>query len=661
MTHTLVFPKIVKIELDQFSLYSREPNIQVDVSNGVFCLVGANGLGKSTFLAAVNFAITGIVRDPNRKFESVDEYYKYTLGYSNQFFDGRILEEDREIASISINLQVDHSLYKLTRGVFEPDELRELIILNSDGEIDYEGSDQTASERQQYYKDRITKDIGLATFQQFVFLQHFVLTFDESRHLLLWDQRALNQALFLCMGTDYKKAQTADKLYRDMERAASLARNYSWRASEVSSEIEMLRKALQRPESEIDLTDLGSQYDTLQNELGEIEKIVDYKKSQFNDAQLKWMEASSETITLQDQYSKEFSRYTRQHSNTKYHPLITTSISQAKCEVCGTEGEEVVKTIQSKIEQSRCPLCDSSLSEEIPATDSMLKLQELDKEIANAKKRLSSSRQAMDRISDEVKSVEVQRSTKFSELQDFEAKNERYLYQLKSDATDEEMALQKKTDELNTYLERKKNKYAERDKIKNEYLQLQRELEDMYSFAQMKFVPSFRDLAKLFLGIDVDIRMDFSRSVTSPGVVLTLEMRGSVRRQEQQLSESQRFFLDIALRMALAQYVSDEGAEAGLFIDTPEGSLDIAYESRVGQMFAKFVMTNHDIMMTANINSSQILRRLALECGKERMTLHRMTSWTELSDVQLEEEHLFRDAMAKIEKALDVKERPVRD
>ena len=66
-------------------------------------------------------------------------------------------------------------------------------------------------------------------------------------------------------------------------------------------------------------------------------------------------------------------------------------------------------------------------------------------------------------------------------------------------------------------------------------------------------------------------------------------------------------------------------------------------------------------MMTANINSSQILRRLASECGREKMTLNRMTTWTELSDVQLEEEHLFRDAMTKIEQALDTGGKSVRD
>jgi hypothetical protein len=80
--------------------------------------------------------------------------------------------------------------------------------------------------------------------------------------------------------------------------------------------------------------------------------------------------------------------------------------------------------------------------------------------------------------------------------------------------------------------------------------------------------------------------------------------------------------------------------------------LDIAYEARAGEMFAEFVKSGHDIVMTANINTSQLLKKLAAKCGSSRMTLVRMTDWTDLSDVQMQEEGLFREAYAGIEKEL---------
>jgi hypothetical protein len=88
----LRMPRLLRARLDHFSLYSAKNTIEVMFAKGAFCLAGANGLGKSTFLAAVNFGLTGIVADPNRKFESVAEYYSYSLGFAEEFFDGRVNE-----------------------------------------------------------------------------------------------------------------------------------------------------------------------------------------------------------------------------------------------------------------------------------------------------------------------------------------------------------------------------------------------------------------------------------------------------------------------------------------------------------------------------------------------------------------------------------------
>jgi hypothetical protein len=105
--------------------------------------------------------------------------------------------------------------------------------------------------------------------------------------------------------------------------------------------------------------------------------------------------------------------------------------------------------------------------------------------------------------------------------------------------------------------------------------------------------------------------------------------------------------------MAMAQFMSNQDGKACLFVDTPEGSLDIAYENRAGDMLAKFVNNDHHLIMTANINSSRLIRSLAERCGHAKMTLCRMTEWSELSDVQIAEEKLFSEAYKAIEKSLD--------
>ena len=162
-------------------------------------------------------------------------------------------------------------------------------------------------------------------------------------------------------------------------------------------------------------------------------------------------------------------------------------------------------------------------------------------------------------------------------------------------------------------------------------------------------MPRFTLLAREFLGLDLDVKFE----TVNNKVRLVLNIMNNPRNAPDTLSESQRFFVDIALRMALAQHISAPGEFGTLYIDTPEGSLDIAYESRAGKMFGTFVERGHQLIMTANINTSQLLLKLAETCGSQHMKLLRMTEWTSLSDVQVAAEDMFDQAYNAIEAALE--------
>lgn len=92
---------------------------------------------------------------------------------------------------------------------------------------------------------------------------------------------------------------------------------------------------------------------------------------------------------------------------------------------------------------------------------------------------------------------------------------------------------------------------------------------------------------------------------------------------EFELSESQRFFIDIALRMAIVTFVcSKTTASTSMLIDTPEGSLDIAYETNAGSMFYEYIAANQKMIITANLNSSGLIQTLA---GKTKFEIHKST------------------------------------
>ncbi len=64
------FIKLERVIIRNFSLYKKDGQIyeiNEPISEGVFCLAGANGLGKTTFLNAINYGLTGIVLAPGKE------------------------------------------------------------------------------------------------------------------------------------------------------------------------------------------------------------------------------------------------------------------------------------------------------------------------------------------------------------------------------------------------------------------------------------------------------------------------------------------------------------------------------------------------------------------------------------------------------------------
>lgn len=652
----LKFPKVTKAVLTKFSLYSTKPVITLAIPDGVFCLAGANGLGKSTFLSAINYGLTGIVSDP-RKFESVDEYYRYGLRFTADFFTGRINETDRDAAEITLDIHVGHHFYQITRGMFELEELRGLKKYDTSTEphtLVSDDSEMSPKERQEEYAKSIASDVGVESFEQFVFLQHFVMTFDERRLLLFFDKKVLEQVLYLAFGVDAVGAKRADALRRESEKADSLVRNYNWQATEIRKKIKDI-EATSAPNAKVEAAseDLGAEHEKLLKESDLDHADVDRLDSELKDATLRLAEVSAQQVVLRNEYAEEFSRRIQQHSHVTHHPLIVSSIAESVCGLCGAMGQRVRKTIDARANGDECPLCQSLLNKDSSKPKDVKRLQEIDQQLSKSKHELDEAVKAIDRLRPELERARKRLNDIKGRLDDFERSNERallYLQTASKESSELAVLLETYRKQMEEFLRKKEENKIKRDEKRKALRKLQQKLEKQYAVAEEDFVPLFKDLANRFLGLDLDIKMETS---ITPSVGLALEIKSKVRRQEYQLSESQRFFVDIALRMALAHFMSDADAKASLFIDTPEGSLDIAYENRAGDMLARFVGEGHHVIMTANINSSRLIQSLAERCGRLKMTLCRMTEWAELSDVQIEEEDLFEQAFSIIEQALD--------
>ena len=652
------FIKLQKIVLRNFSLYKKEGKlyeVKEEIFEGVYCLAGANGLGKTTFLNSINYGLTGIVLEPNKEVFSPSEIAKYNKAYTERYFVGRIDKKDEEKAEIELLFTVNNKSFRIIRGFFERDQLRLLEIFRTNGArkmSHFKAKNESPKELNTYFQKSLAQEIGFTNFDYFIFYQLYVLTFDENRRMIFWDDRASSHALAIAFNSDPGDADRILDLTRKMEKHESNGRNLRWQATQAKKKIEELTQTASDKRT-TDIEGLEKEFNKLHKEQDKQERTYKNINIEYDSMLKKQSHLNSELMQLRIEHSRLFSKYSKPRSTLIENTNVQLSLKQKKCCLCDAEGSHIVDSIERGINREKCPLCNTAINESNSSEQN-----ELFKQIQKNDKKIAEKNDALDNLILEVEGKKLQLDKSEIEfnkarkrVDEFEKDNPNISVKGTGDKGIDGLIEQYKK-QMDLAAKESKDEYIKRDKLKPAYEQLLKKVEASYKAAETIFVPTFKKLAYSFIGLPLNIRPVRSDKT----IKLVLELKDLARTESFQLSESQRFFLDIALRMSLAIFLSNKNERATMMVDTPEGSLDIAYESRVGNMFAEYVIEyNQNLFMTANINASQLLLSLAAKCGKKNMTFKRMLDWTDPNPIQKEGEGLFQKVYRDIETALNKK------
>ncbi|MBW4706394.1 hypothetical protein KX928_01185 [Roseobacter sp. YSTF-M11] len=645
----LKLPVIEKIEFTDFELYQKKPSSSVPVNKPVFCLIGANGLGKSTFLNAVLYALTGAIPVRSKGFLTMDEYAKEATRprYVRDYFGGRLPEACRTRAAVSLTLRWPDGRIVLKRPIFKEGgqggfEKRPIAPEDGKQSDKHEGFGD--------YKTEVARLCGLESFEHFLFLMHFVCVFDEDRHLLLWDQRALSSAIMLAFGQSLSKLEEQDALNEEIRREDSRARNAKFMATKAREQIKSIEAVLSDGDEDSSLSDaeLEVQHNRLQQEVENAISHLNSKDKQLREIEGEWGTKSAALSEARLEYSTLFAERSASTPIAFHHPVIRATISEDKCAICGTHG--VGKQIEVVQSSNECPLCSSSLEAPSPDENLIERLTALDQRIERLRMDLDAVIERRSRVASERESAFLARQAAQSALEEFLSERPEASWGFaEGGVSNIPKGLKELREQQDKFNEDAVNHRKQRNKLRKQLSVLETNTSRQYEEVGGVFVKRFSELAGAFIGLPIEINLSQKTGVTT-GFDVDLRMNHQVRADDSTVSESQRFFLDIALRMALVEFVAFD--EATLIVDTPEGSLDIAYEAKAGAMFSDFASSNNRILMTANLRSSALLEELAQLQRKEGMQLVKMTEWAELSAVQKAEEVRFERAYKDIERHL---------
>ena len=657
MTKQLLLPRPQKLRVRGVQLYDSGGSVAFDISSDFSCVVGANGLGKSTFLNLLLYAITGTVLKPGHKLVPISgkssSFWGQGREFAKTYFEGRVARNDIDRAYVEVSYLLGGSNVSVRRGF-----LTNFKILS----FTAGGEKSNAEDQEAAYERAIVRLSGVANFPQFAYLVQTVQFFSEDPLCLFWLKPELNQILWAVLSGDASRGDAHSKALAEYKKHDSRVRNLQWHISSEKNMLDGFTETIGDEPDELVEED-AEQYLELvgsDEEAGLIDRL--------EERQVELGERRLEVRARRDEASVELHAQTTELEAITWRlitdgaipvaesPVLRMLMGDGVCPICRRHHKVPPEEVTEMMNTGVCPLCKAPepKPQSHSATDKE-RLARLQKNSTNLRASLEGCERSLASLDEETRQVDAKLADCRRERDQLEQKHTRAALNARRFLREQGQAgqwIQDKQSNIDRLSEEKKAHLKSRREAKKLLGNAQRELSSTFDKIRDEMVPMFQALAHEFLGLGLSLSFSNRTERGLPLVDLRLQVEGTGRQKPEELSASQRYFLDIALRMTLLAWLGRDGPTPFLAVDTPEGSLDIAYEVNAGRMFAKFVASHGGQLLSAsNLNSSRLIREAVIACrGAEgSVQLHDLRSVGRINQVQAERQQLMDEQVQKLQ------------
>ncbi len=622
MSRQIYLPELISINIKNYTLYPNGLDYTHDFVKGINLILGGNGMGKTTFVNIIKFGLIGLYKkasDLTRTYRdrAIVKRLLYPADYFSARKDDTIQVEDA--ATVTLRFKIKDTSFEVCRSL-DTGCLLSLIIEGKtlNGRIiDEERFEGLKEEEQEecllkIYEQKIVEFSNL-TFDDLIFFVNEILFFGENHSTVLWNEGIdgrtdVQNELF----NKYFNEPNLDLERQEMQRQAryydSLSRHRSEDMRVITKLIEKLNSKnfgetnIESPsvnivaiKNQIDL--IGGELVSIRGKQEGIDNEVSILQGEIN--------RSSMYASKLDEEKKHVEREMNASLWETLHPQYDVFVKNIQmnhlCPMCSHEAKNLLEKVDEA--SNHCFMCGNDIHQSADA-DLIARYKEITAEhkslyqsIANKQRKIRILEDGLALLDKDFREKDLQRRTLQQRLRELEYKRASLPEPDKLQALDDE-----------------RNKLAtEKEEFQKKSVECAAKAQDLTSKIEeeilsnvSRFSSIFASYAERFLGVPCSL--EYTKYGGKEFKRFYPVIDGKVRRQEESLSESQRFFIDHSFRMSILTFFYQ--TPSFYIVETPDSSLDLSYEQNAAGVFLQFLKNPNIVIVTSNLNNSSFVNFL---------------------------------------------------
>lgn len=627
MSRQIYLPELLSINIKNYTLYPNGLDYTFDFVKGVNLVVGGNGMGKTTFVNIIRYAILGLYKKP----------FGYTRTYQGniiekrqlfpqKYFSNRMDDSIHTDASptVSISMKINNATVELVRDLSSITLLQLKVngielsgsLIN---QFNYEKlSDAAKKDTLPYKYEEIIKTNTNLEFDDLIFFVNEVLFFGEDHKTILWNDGDFFPDVQSELFNKYFNDPDLDKKRQEAIRKAKYFDSLSRHSSEDMRAInKVLSKMKDTPVADHStsnkentaliliglrekLTEMDAKLAAIQKERASKGQEISLLQNEINKISL-----SANDIDKQlKQIEEKLNNHIWETLHPSYHVFIKNIQLNHICPMCNKPNDDLVEKVAN--DSNICFACGASINENTEI-DTMLKnsfdeisihRKTLYQSINSKKRTIQNIEQQIISLDSEFSNIELNRRTILQQVRELEYEN--------AMSDNSKNSIQPFLDEVNRLTLQKEAYQKQRDEQYNIVTSISNEIEDVITANVHVFSSIFAQYAGKFLGVPCELTYIKQTGDNNKRFYPVID--GKVRFYEEEMSESQRFFVDHSFRMSILTFFYR--TPSFYIVETPDSSLDISYERNAASVFAEFLKKPNSLIITSNLNNSLFIEHI---------------------------------------------------